>query len=214
MTDLIYIILGLAVVGLAIFLAWRYGSRLARFPCPAWLAWTVESDNPFGRAARSEGLIQAAGLCPGMDVLDAGCGPGRVTVPAAQAVLPGGDVVALDVQAAMLRRVQSKVAAAGLTNVQFMQAGLGEGNLTADRFDRAFLITVLGEIPDRRAALAEIFKALKPGGRLTVGEVLFDPHFQSRGIVAKLAASVGFREGAFAGVWYAYSLNLEKPSSA
>ncbi len=214
MTDLVYVVLGLAVVGLGLAFAWRYGSRLARFPCPAWLAWTVERDNPFGNATRSEQLIKAAGLRPGMHVLDAGCGPGRVTVPAAQAVLPGGDVVALDVQTGMLRRVQSKVAAAQLTNVQFLQAKVGSGKLEADRFDRAFLITVLGEIPDRRAALSEIFKALKPGGLLTVGEVAFDPHFQPRGTVAKLGVSVGFREGAFAGVWYSYSLNLEKPSDA
>jgi len=40
------------------------------------------------------------------------------------------------------------------------------------------LVTVLGEVPDREAALREIFDALKPGGILSVTEIIFDPHFQ------------------------------------
>jgi len=77
-----------------------------------------------------------------------------------------------------------------------------------NRFDRAVLVTVLGEIPDREAALREIFDALKPGGMLSVTEVIFDPHFQPRPTVARLARSVGFREQAYR---VAFTLNLEKP---
>ncbi len=211
MTALSYIVLGLLGLSLLVLVGWRYGSRLFRFPCPAWLAWVVERDNPFSAATGAASIIAAAGLRPGMQVLDFGCGPGRLTVPAARAVLPAGEVWAVDVQPAMLRRAEAKAIAAGVTNVRFLQARAGDGKLGSTRFDRAFLVTVLGEIPDRRGALAEIFAALKPGGVLTVAEIAMDPHFQRRVTVTSLATSVGFREGKFSGAWYGYSLNLEKP---
>jgi 2-polyprenyl-3-methyl-5-hydroxy-6-metoxy-1,4-benzoquinol methylase len=53
-------------------------------------------------------LVGRLGLAPGMKVLDAGCGPGRLTVPLARAVGPGGGVVALDGQPAMLGRLESR----------------------------------------------------------------------------------------------------------
>lgn len=209
--TVVYIVLGLALLGVAIALVWRYGSRIIRVPCPAWLAWMVERDNPFASAARAEALIQAAGLQPGMRVLDFGCGPGRLTIPAAVAVAPGGEVWAVDVQAAMLRRAEAKAAAANVSNIRFVQAAAGADALGLERFDRAFLVTVLGEIPDRPAALLEIFRSLTPGGILTVAEIAFDPHYQTQRTVSRLAASAGFRPGLYRGGWYGYSLNLQKP---
>jgi hypothetical protein len=55
---------------------------------------------------------------------------------------------------------------------------------------------------------------LKPGGILSVTEIIFDPHFQSRPTVARLARSAGFREQAFHGNRVAFTLNLEKPHDA
>jgi cyanophycinase-like exopeptidase len=52
---------------------------------------------------------------------------------------------------------------------------------------------------------------LKPGGLLSVTEVIFDPHFQSRQTVARLARSAGFRETASRGNRIAFTLNFEKP---
>jgi ubiquinone/menaquinone biosynthesis C-methylase UbiE len=72
-------------------------------------------------------------------------------------------------------------------------------------------VSVLGEIPDREAALKEIYQALKPGGILSVTEVIFDPHFQRRSTVASLAGAVGFREKTFFGNQVAFTMNLEKP---
>ena len=74
------------------------------------------------------------------------------------------------------------------------------------------LITVLGEIPDRDAALNEIFAALKPGGILLVKESLRDPHFQTRSTVTRLAEAAGFIEEEFFGNWFSYTITLEKPS--
>src|SRR5215210_6349596 len=56
-----------------------------------------------------ERLIGRLDLAPGMRVLDAGCGPGRLTIPLARAVGPTGEVVALDGQSAMLAKLEERL---------------------------------------------------------------------------------------------------------
>lgn len=198
-----------AIVGFG--LLWRLLSRRYRMPCPASFAWLVEGGGVMDRIAGSALLLDRLGLEPGMKVLDAGCGPGRLTIPAARRVGPEGAVLAVDVQPAMLRRTREKAAAAGLGNVQLLEAPLGGGRIAPATFDRALLVTVLGEIPDRDAALAEIFAALKPGGVLSVTEILPDPHYQRRATVRRLAEAAGFRPDRTFGRPWAYTLNLVKP---
>jgi ubiquinone/menaquinone biosynthesis C-methylase UbiE len=211
MATVAYTILGLiGLIGL-IAITWRVASNRRSLPCPAWLRWLVELDNPFTETNRAAVIVERLELQPGMTVLDAGCGPGRVTIPIARRVGQRGEVVAMDVQAGMLHRAQEKAWAANLANIRFLEAGLGHGKLGRNQFDRALLVTVLGEIPDREAALQEILAALKPGGILSVTEIIFDPHFQSYQTVARLARSVGFREKARYGNRIAFTLNLEKP---
>lgn len=192
---------------------WLVVSRRQSLPCPVWLRWCVELDNPFAKNNRAAVILDHLDLQPGMTVLDLGCGPGRLTVPTAQRVGPSGRVVSVDLQAGMLARAKEKARAANLSNIEFVQAGAGEGKLGRGRFDRALLVTVLGEIPDRAGALKEIFDALNPGGLLSVTETLFDPHYQSRQTVARLAGEVGFRERGFFGNHVAFTVNLEKPKS-
>jgi ubiquinone/menaquinone biosynthesis C-methylase UbiE len=193
---------------------WLVVSRRQSLPCPVWLRWCVELDNPFTKTNRAAAIIDHLNLQTGMTVLDFGCGPGRLTVPAAQRVGQAGRVIAVDLQAGMLARAKERARAANLSNIEFVQAGAGEGKLGQGRFDRVLLVTVLGEIPDRTGALKEIFDALKPGGILSVTETLFDPHYQSRPTVAKLAGEVGFREQGFFGNRVAFTVNLEKPASS
>lgn len=207
------VLLSSAVLFLLLFIVWRLASRRHSIPCPAWLGWLVELDNPFTRVNRAAVIIGQLDIRPGMSVLDAGCGPGRLTVPAAKEVGSNGRVSAVDVQEGMLRRARGKAEAANLRNIRFIQGKIGEGILGKDEFDRALLVTVLGEIPDRETAFEEIFEALKPGGILSVTEIIFDPHFQPRGTVKKLALETGFREKAFFGSPIAYTIHLEKPQS-
>jgi ubiquinone/menaquinone biosynthesis C-methylase UbiE len=212
MSTPLYVSLGVIGFVVVAAIAWRFASRRHSLPCPVWLRWLVELDNPFAKTARAEVIVQHLDLQPGMTVLDVGCGPGRVTLPAAWQVGPQGEVVAIDLQPGMLRRAQERAEAASLHNIRFLQVEMGAGKLDVGPADRALLVTVLGEIPNREAALKEIHAVLKPGGVLSVTEIIFDPHFQSRKTVARLAGAVGFREVAFFGNRLAFTLNFEKPS--
>jgi precorrin-6B methylase 2 len=208
-----FFLLGTFVLAAGIGFVWRLASRRRTLPCPVWLRWFVELNNPLTKTNQAAFIVAHMELEPGMKVLDAGCGPGRLTIPLAHRVGPEGEVMALDIQEGMLSLVGKKAAAAGIANVRFLQMALGTGHLGVNRFDRALLATVLGEIPDQVSALTEIFDALIPGGMLTVTEVIFDPHFQGRNRVLRLTSAIGFREKAFFGNRIAFTLNLEKPAA-
>ena len=208
------IVLGLLGVLTLVTVVWRLASRRQSLPCPVWLRWLVELDNPFTRTNRAQFIVETLAIKPGMEILDAGCGPGRLTVPLARSVGPDGRVVALDIQPGMLARAKAKTEAGGVHNVAFINAGLGEGKLAPNHFDRVVLVTVLGEIPNRTAVFGELFHSLKPGGILAIVEVIFDPHFQSRSAVTAWAIASGFRERAFFGHRLAYVIHLEKPADS
>jgi len=214
MDTVAYILVGCLALVVIIFVVWQLASRRFSLPCPVWLRWMVELDNPFTRTNRAAAIIEHLDPRPGMAVLDLGCGPGRLAIPLAGRVGHDGRVVAVDLQAGMLDRVRHKAKAAGAENIELLHAGAGEGKLERGRFDRALLVTVLGEIPDRLAALKEVFEALKPGGLLVVTEVIFDPHFQRRSTIRRLATEAGFRLRAIHGNRIAYTMVLERHSSA
>ena len=200
----------ICILILAAGVLWRFASRRQSLPCPVWLRWLVELDNPLATTNRAAFIVRHLHLEPGMAVADIGCGPGRLTLPVARAVGPHGRVVAVDIQPGMLSRAREKAQVAHLDNIVFLQAGAGDGALGREQFDRGLLVTVLGEIPDRERALAEIFDALKPGGVLSVTEIIFDPHFQGRGTVTRLAGATGFQESAFFGNRLAFTLHFIK----
>ncbi len=204
------LLIAVGVVTLSIvFLRWV--SRRHSTPCPAWL--TVLLENPYMNAvAGSRLLLDRAGVVTGMEVLDVGSGPGRLAIPAAQRVGPAGRVVALDLQPAMMRKLKERAADLGITNLEAIVGGAGEGHLARGVFDRAFLVTVLGEIAQQEVALREIFQALKPGGLLSITEIIPDPHYQSRRRVRRLAESVGFEYRDTMGPWYAFTMNFTRPA--
>jgi ubiquinone/menaquinone biosynthesis C-methylase UbiE len=193
---------------------WLVVRRVGRGkPFPASLAGLI--DNPVTRAfSGTSTLIQRAGVGAGMRVLDAGSGPGRLTIPLARQVGPAGEVVALDVQEGMLERVRRRARIAGLANVRTILAPLAPGAslLAAERaaYDRALLVTVLGEVPDRAAALALLHSMLKPGGILSITEIILDPDYQRRATVQRLAEGAGFRLDRSFGSAVAFTSNFRK----
>jgi ubiquinone/menaquinone biosynthesis C-methylase UbiE len=205
--TLFAVVSGVVVLLGAVLWLWR----VASWPCPWWLVPLLE--NPYFEAvAGAERLLDRAGVGPGTSLLDAGSGPGRVTLPAAARVGPAGRVVALDLQERMLARLRRRLEERGAANVELLHAGLGQGRLGEDRFDVVLLVTVLGEVPDPPAALAEIFRALRPGGVLSVTEVLPDVHYQPLARVRALCARAGFREVALDRGRLAFTLNVARPA--
>jgi ubiquinone/menaquinone biosynthesis C-methylase UbiE len=77
-----------------------------------------------------------------------------------------------------------------------------------DRFDGAFLTTVLGEIPDPEAALGELARVLKPQGRLVVGELFGDPHWVSPRTLQGHAKQAGLEVDSRVGTPLAYFARL------
>ena len=202
---------GIYIPFILIALAWRFASRRYMIPCPVWMKGMLDSPFSGGKSPRTRETVRHLDLRPGMNVLDVGCGSGRLTIPIAHAVGPLGEVTAIDIQEGMLQEVQKRAHSANLTNIRFLKAGAGEGKTKRDRFDRAVMVTVLGEIPDRKAALEDIFGALKPGGFLLIEETIRDPHFQARGTVRKLAGAAGFTEKEIFGGRFSFTITLEKP---
>nr|MBW4623859.1 class I SAM-dependent methyltransferase [Cyanosarcina radialis HA8281-LM2] len=129
-------------------------------------------------------------------------------------ISPNGAVVALDGQPAMLEEVKKRMAAKQLTNVRTLLSRIDRDELERDSFDRALLVAVLGEIPDREAALRHIFAALKSGGLLSITEVIPDPHYQPKSLVCHLAEAAGFQFDSQYGNWLAFTLNFKKPDKS
>jgi len=159
-------------------------------PFPASMAWLL--DNPVSRI-QARRLLRRLPIRSGMRVLDLGCGPGRLTIPIAHLVGEDGEVLAVDLQPAMLSIVERRAAGEGLRNVRTLQAAAGDGGLGEGRYDLALLVTVLGEVPAaRRAAVVEqLARALRPGGALAVIESAGDPHRLRRTEVLALAEPAG-----------------------
>ncbi len=206
----LYLILILVAFVIIFSIVWRYVSRRHTMPCPVWMKGMLDTPFTKGISKRTKNTIERLDVRAGMNVLDAGCGPGRLTIPVADLVGPDGTVTAIDIQEGMLAEARKRADKAGLTNIRFIKAGLGDGMLEHERFDRAVMITVLGEIPDREAALREIYGAMKPGGVLLIEETVRDPHFQNRSTVTRLAGDAGFIKKEFFGNRFSYAMTLQK----
>ncbi|WP_041328031.1 class I SAM-dependent methyltransferase [Rubrobacter xylanophilus] len=205
---------GLAAALLFALLAgagWLLLQRRRPVPMPAGLSFLLES-RYVERFAGPELLLERSGVSAGMRVLDAGCGAGRLAVSAARRVGPAGEVVALDVREGMLSRLRGRVSREGLRNVRAVRAALGEGELEEGGFDRVLLAMVLGEVRDREAALRELYRALRPGGVLSVTELFPDPDYRRPQTVLRLAEGAGFRPEARYGRFPAFTLNLRRPA--
>jgi len=124
---------------------------------------------------------EAAFLLPhlraGMHVLDAGCGPGSITLGLAAAVAPG-EVVGIDAQPSLVEQARALAVQRSVTNVRFEVANVYDLPFPDGSFDAAFANTVLQHLREPVRALAELRSVLRPGGIAGVRDVggsLFAP---------------------------------------
>jgi ubiquinone/menaquinone biosynthesis C-methylase UbiE len=210
--KIVGIVLVLAAACVMLSLGWRWASRLWSIPCPSILAWSFESKF-LQRFNGTRIVLDRLGFKPGQNVLEIGPGPGRLLIPAAKRVLPGGKAAGIDIQPAMIERLKRRANEAGVTNLETVVGDATYPHVPEASFDIVFLCTALGEIPDRTAALAQCYRALKPGGVLSISEIFGDPHYQTRSVVRRLAEEVGFRFQSVEGGWRLYTAQFVKPAN-
>jgi arsenite methyltransferase len=121
-------------------------------------------------AGRRRALVrQALAAAPGERVLDVGCGPGFYCVELSEEVGPSGSVVGVDSSSAMLALARNRCA--GRDNVELREGEATALPVDSGAFDAAVCVQVLEYVADVRAGLAELHRALRPGGRAVVWDV-------------------------------------------
>ena len=156
--------------------------------CPYGQRFWVEAPHPLITRAR---LREVLAPQPGERVLEVGPGTGYYTPDVAEWVAPGGTVEILDLQQEMLDHTLRRARERGLSNITPARGDARELPYADASFDAAYLVTVLGEIPDQEAALRELVRVLRPGGRLVVGELFGDPHWVSPKRLRERAEAAG-----------------------
>jgi len=148
------------------------GRRLAHllgYP-EEWLVGLPESSiasfagtgNPFSLRA----------LDPGEKVVDIGSGAGFDSLIAAHMVSPNGQVVGIDMTPTMIEKAKTAAREAGISNVEFRQGYAETLPVEEGWADVVISNGVLNLMPDKSAALQEMARILKPGGRLQIGDIL------------------------------------------
>ncbi|GAC1328777.1 MAG: hypothetical protein NVS2B16_31300 [Chloroflexota bacterium] len=111
-------------------------------------------------------------IYPGEHVVDIGSGAGIDSLIAATMVEPEGRVIGVDMTPAMLEKAHRSAKEGGFDNVEFRE-GFGEALPVPDGWaDVVISNGALNLMPDKAAALGEMARVLKPGGRLQIGDIL------------------------------------------
>ena len=159
--------------------------------------------------------IERSGIKQGMTVLDLGCGSGAFTTLLARVVGEQGKVYAVDMQPAMLKQLERKLAKAenlDIRNVELKQASAYELPFEDGALEFVFVAAALQEIFDRGRALREVKRVLKPGGILAVTEFLPDTDYPLRSTTIKLCQNEGFVLDNSSGNFWNYTIRFRKPS--
>jgi arsenite methyltransferase len=152
------------------------------FIFPTGRAWAEDLGYPADELARvpeaaAESFAGVANpfalgpLLPGEHVVDLGCGAGTDSLVAAQMVGTTGRVVGVDMTPEMLAKARGASAEAGLAHVEFVESEVEQLPFADATFDVVISNGVIDLVPDKDAVFSEIFRVLRPGGRIQLADV-------------------------------------------
>ena len=132
---------------------------------------------PEGASAASLGVgnpVRRASLVAGERVIDLGCGAGIDTLLAARLVSPGGRAIGLDTLPEMLEQGEANAREGGVANVEWLRGELESIPMADTSVDVAISNGVLNLSPRKGRAMSEIFRVLRPGGRISLADIVLD----------------------------------------
>lgn len=177
-----------AVLTFSSWMATRVWNRQDPIPMPHFMRWALFLPRGPHSPQHLKRILKPRS---GERILEVGPGVGVHALPIAAALLPSGVLDVLDIQHEMLDDLKRRAVKAGITNIVVTQGNAQALPYPRHTFDAAYMIGALGEIPDPAAALRELRRALKPKGRLVIGEVIIDPDFVSLPALEEKARDAG-----------------------
>jgi len=139
--------------------------------CPVWVGHLMVS--PLRKLFENPKKILGNHIKLNMTVLDIGCAMGFFTLAAAKLVGPGGRVFAVDLQQKMINSLNRRITRTNFTDrieTRVCDENSLEISDLVDQIDFALAFYVVHEVPDVPKFLDQIYKSLKPGGKLFIAE--------------------------------------------
>jgi len=131
-------------------------------------AWLERQERE--REERTDLLLAALLIKPGMVVADIGAGTGYLSRRMAPAVMPSGRIIAVDVQPEMVRILENSIKSARLKNIEARLSAVDDVKLDTNSIDMAVMVDVYHELAYPYEVMTSVMKALKPGGRMVFVE--------------------------------------------
>jgi len=189
----------LATLGAALW--WRKNPSA----CPYGQRLWVQVPHPVVTRERLRSVMRPR---EGERILEIGPGTGYYTLDMAEWVGAGGSIEIFDLQQEFLDHTMRRAAERGVANLFPTQGDATALPYEDASMDAVVLTAVLGEVPEPAAALREVRRVLKAGGRLLVGELFGDPHFTTRSALRRQGAEAGLAYDEDSGYWFGYVARL------